>query len=96
MLGRERVVTVGNTHNVYLGYLVNLGVFGAAAYAAAAVCSLVTWVRRRADGAIYPALGAAFVCYMIQDFFGIGLCLTAPMLFVVWGLLESANTDQGA
>ena len=28
---------------------------------------------------------------MIQDFFGIGLCLTAPMLWVIWGLLETQD-----
>ena len=38
---------------------------------------------------MYPALGSAMVCYLIQDFFGMGLVLTAPMLWVVWGLLES-------
>lgn len=88
-LGRERVVTVGNAHNVYLSYLVSIGLFGALSYVAAAVCSLVTWFRRRTDGALYPALGSAFLCFMLQDFFSIGLCLTTPMLFVVWALLES-------
>ena len=90
-LGRERIVVVGNTHNVYLGYLVSFGLFGAAAYVAGAVSSLVTWFRRRLDGALFPALGSAFLCYMIQEFFSIGLCLTTPMLWVVWGLLESPD-----
>ena len=34
-------------------------------------------------------LGCGFIAYLVQDFFGLGLSLTAPMLFVVWGLLES-------
>ena len=89
-LGRDRVVSVGNAHNVYLGHLVNIGIIGAAGYVGAAVCSLITWFRRRREGPLYPALGSAFLCYMIQDFFGIGLCLTAPMAWVVWGLLESS------
>ena len=91
-LQRERTVVVGNTHNVYLGHLVTVGVFGALAYCGAAVCSLITWFRRRTDGALFPALGSAFLCYMIQDFFSIGLCLTTPMLWIVWGLLESADS----
>jgi len=88
-LGRDRVVVVGNTHNVFLGYLVSIGLFGALAYVLGAVCSLVTWFRRRREGALFPALGSAFLCYMVQEFFGIGLCLTTPMLWVVWALLES-------
>ena len=89
-LGKDRVVSVENAHNVYLGYLINWGVFALLSYLAAIVCSLVTWWQRRAEGALYPALGSAFLCYMIQDFFGLGLPLTAPLIWVIWGLLESA------
>lgn len=91
-LGRERTVAVDNAHNVYLGYLVNVGLLGALSYLAAAGCSLVTWYRRKGD-AFFAALGAGFVCYMIQDFFGIGLCVSAPLLWVIWGLLESAPLE---
>lgn len=95
-LGRDRTVAVGNAHNVYLGYLVNLGLFGALGYVGGIACSLVSWVRRREEKALFPALGAGFLCYLIQDFFGLGLCLTAPMLWVVWGLLESGCvTEKG-
>lgn len=91
---RDQTVVVTNAHNVYLGYLVNMGVLGLIPYLAAIVCSLVTWVRRRTHGPLYPALGAAFVCCLIQDFFGLGLVLTAPMLWVVWGLLETAEEPK--
>ena len=89
---RTNAVSVTNTHNVYLGYLVNMGAFAALAYLAAAGCSFGTWLRRRERGALYPALGCGILCYMIQDFFGLGLCLTAPMLYVAWGLLESTES----
>lgn len=91
---RNQTVAVTNAHNVYLGYLVNIGVLGLIPYLAGIGCSLVTWFRRRTHGAFYPALGAAFVCCLIQDFFGLGLALTAPMLWVVWGLLETAEPPE--
>ena len=93
-LGKERVVVVGNTHNVYLGYFMSIGLIGVLAYVGAAACSLVTWFRRRTSGALYPALGSAFLCFMVQDFFSIGLCLTTPMLFVLWALLESPERKE--
>lgn len=93
-LGQERRVYVDNAHNVYLGYLVDMGIFALLGYGAAAVCSLVTWFRRR-DSALFTALGGAFVCYMIQDFFGLGICLSQPLLWVVWGLLESREEPLG-
>lgn len=91
---RTNSVTVTNTHNVYLGYLVNMGIFAALSYVAAAVCSFVTWFRRREKGALYPALGCGILCFMLQDFFGLGLSLTEPMLFVAWGLLESTESME--
>lgn len=92
-LGRDRVVGVDNAHNVFLGYLVNIGVFGALSYIAAFVSSTVTWLRRR-DDALYAAIGSALLCYMIQEFFGLGIVVTEPMLFVVWGLLESTKSED--
>ena len=87
--GELRSTSVDNAHNVYLGYLVNMGVIAALGYIAAAVCSLITWLRRRDMGAVYPALGCGLLCFMVQDFFGLGLSLTEPLLFVAWGLLET-------
>ena len=91
-----RTVSVTNAHNAYLGYLVNNGIVGTLPFFAAVACGLATWFRRRKHGALYPALGAAFLCYLIQDFFCLNLCLTAPMLWVVWGLLESREDGGDA
>lgn len=89
-----RTVAVTNAHNAYLGYLINVGLLGLLPYLAAIGCTAVTWIKRRKRGAMYPALGAAFVCYLIQDFFGLSLPLTAPMLWVVWGLLETREEES--
>lgn len=90
-VGEYRNASVDNAHNVYLGHLINTGLLSALSYLGAAVCSFVTWVRRRDRGPLYPALGCGVLCCMVQDFFGLGLHITAPMLFVAWGLLESVN-----
>ena len=91
---RDSSVRVSNCHNVYLGHLVNTGILGTLPYLAAVGCSLFTWLKRRKWGALYPALGAAFFCNLIQDFFGLGLSLTEPMFWVLWGLLESGGEDR--
>ena len=89
----DRTVAVTNAHNAYLGILMNVGLLGLLPYLAAIGCSFVTWLRRRKCGAAYPALGAALVCYLIQDFFGLNRPITAPMLWVLWGLLESRTEE---
>ena len=86
---RNQTVAVTNAHNVYLGHLMNTGILGLLGYLGIIGCSAVTWFRRRRQGAMYPALGAAILCCLIQDFFGLGLSLTVPVLWVVWGLLET-------
>jgi hypothetical protein len=60
------------------------------------VCTVITWFQRRTEGAFFPALGSALVCYWIQDFFGIGLCLSAPLLWVAWGLMETPLSSPEA
>lgn len=86
---RSQTVAVTNAHNAYLGIAMNNGLLGLGCYLAAIACSCITWFRRRKRGAIFPALGSAMICYLIQDFFGLALVLTFPMLWVIWGLLES-------
>lgn len=86
--GEYYIAHVDNTHNVYLGHLIEIGLVGALAYVAAAFCAALSWLRRRDDDLV-AALGCGFIAYLVQDFFGLGLSLTAPMLFVLWGLLES-------
>ncbi len=93
---RDAASSVDNAHNVYLGCLVDMGVLGLGCYLAAIVCTLVTWVRRRKAWALYPALGAGFLCWLIQDFFGLGLSLTEPLLWLAWGLLETAEEEREA
>ncbi len=88
-----RTVAVTNAHNAYLGYLMNTGLLGLLPYLGAIVCTLVTWFKRRRLGPFYPALGTAFLCYLIQDFFGLSLPLTAPLLWLIWGLLESRSGE---
>ena len=86
--GEYYYAAVDNTHNVYFGHLIEIGIIGALAYLAAAFSAILTWIRRRDDDLI-ASFGCGFVAYLVQDFFGLGLSLTAPMLFVLWGLIES-------
>ena len=82
-----------NAHNEYLGYLADLGVPGLALYLgamAAAFCPSRRWRGRAVPW------GCALVCYWIQAFFGLGLCLTAPLLWLSWGLFLSGGRQEPA
>lgn len=88
-----RTASVTNTHNSYLGYLVDLGLPGLQLYLVLIACSAATWLRRRFDGPYYGALGCAMLCALVQDFFCLNLCLVTPMMWVLWGLLESGDAQ---
>lgn len=88
-IGDVRRTSVTNTHNAYLGYLVNHGILGLGSYLALIACSAATWLRRRFESPMYAALGAGLLCALIQDFFCVNLALVTPLMWVVWGLLET-------
>jgi O-antigen ligase len=83
---------VDNAHNEYLGYLVNLGAFGLLAYLSVIACSAAAWVRKRGD-VLATALGCALVCYWVQSFFGLGLCIVVPLVWLFMGLLNAPLED---
>lgn len=74
-----------NAHNVYLGILANTGVFSLAAYLAAMAVSLHKALKCKVPFAAPFAL--ALLCFWIQDFFGLGLFLVTPIMWILWGLL---------
>lgn len=81
---------VDNAHNAYLGYLINIGIFGTLSYILFLLSCLITWINKRKNN-YYLALGCGVLCYIIQDFFNLNTIITAPMLFIVLGLLINNN-----
>ena len=91
--GRTLSTYVDNAHNEYLGYLANIGILGLAAYLMAMAFTAAEVLKKAPECGASAALGCALVCYWVQGFFGLGLCLTAPVMWAVWGL-ALANTDE--
>ncbi len=87
--GQTMSTFVDNAHNEYLGILVNEGALGLAAYLAALVLTLIPWLRRKDVPRLLPVLGCGLAAYWVQSFFGLGLCLTAPLLWIFWGLAQT-------
>ncbi len=84
------ITYVDNAHNAYLGYLINIGLFGALSYILFLISSLITWLKKR-NNYYYLALGSGILCYIMQDFFNLNTYFTAPLLFIMLGLLISNN-----
>jgi O-antigen ligase len=81
-----------NAHNVYLGLLVNLGLPGLLLYLALMAAAAVRALRGgTAHGA---ALLCALTCAWAEGFFGLGLPLTAPLLWIFWALAGTENIKE--
>lgn len=91
--GKTLRSSVDNAHNIYLGYLVNTGLAGAAAYVSMLLCGLIHWLRRQDNGE-KTVLGLALLCSAVQGFFALGLCLSAPIFWIMLGLLLSPDGDS--
>lgn len=82
----QHIKYVDNAHNAYLGYLVNIGIFGALSYVLFLLSSLIVWIKNRKD-CFSLAIGSGILCYIIQDFLNLNTIITAPLLFIMLGLL---------
>lgn len=88
--GKTLSTYVDNAHNEYLGYLVNLGLFGLLAYLSVIFAAFRSFAKNRVDKRLLP-FGISLVCYSIQSFFSIGTCLVVPLFWIFLGLIQSAN-----
>ncbi len=92
-IGDYRYAGVDDTHNLYLGYLMDIGLLGLACYLGLIACSVLTWRKRRFDSPYAAAFGLSMTAALVQDFFCVNICIVAPMMWVVWGLLEGREAD---
>jgi len=88
--GKTFTTFVDNAHNEYLGHLVNLGVFGLACYLAILFSALYVSAKNTSNGLLL-VISVAVLCYCVQSFFGLGLCIVAPLLWIFLGLIMSVN-----
>jgi len=88
--GKTLSSSVDNTHNYYLGILVNTGLLSLVAYIAAQGISLFKAVKAVKLSEFCGALACCLLCYWVQDFFGLGLFLVSPLMWLFWGLLVSS------
>lgn len=90
--GKTLKTRVDNAHNEYLGYLMDEGAVGLAAYLTLIVLTAVLWIRRR--GTLLAAIGCGLTGYWAQSFFGLGLCLVLPVIWLIWGLMWSGEVKN--
>ena len=77
---------VDNAHSVYLGYLVNTGILGFAAYLTLLVCCARRALMLFRSSALIAAFSLAVFCGAVHACFGLGLCITEPVFFALLGL----------
>lgn len=89
--GRTLGTYVTNAHNEYLGYAMNLGWPGLALYLGMVG---VTFFRPRENGESAAWLWGA-AAYWMQAFFALGLVVSAPLLWLAWGLALAPEERSG-
>lgn len=90
--GKTLRTRVDNAHNEYLGYLMDEGALGLGAYLTLIALTLIRWIKGRKRRS--AALGCGLAGYWVQSFFGIGLCLVLPVIWLLWGLQWSDNDEK--
>lgn len=87
---------IDTAHNEYLNILVNEGALALAAYLAAFLVFLASFIKENRHNDVLAICGAAVFCYGIQAFFGMRMCLTAPFFWLCWALAVGALRNKKA
>lgn len=82
--GQTLKARVDNAHNEFLEYLVCEGIIGLMLYLLLIMITTVRAARSRETPKIILLI--ALISYWIQSFFGLGLILVLPVVFLFWGL----------
>lgn len=90
---RNRIVSVRNAHNTYLGYFMDTGILGISCYLILIGTGIFVWIKNRKDD-LCAAFGAGAVWYLIQDFFNINVVTVAPLLWISLGLLAGKLNEK--
>jgi len=94
--GKTLSTTVDNAHNEYLGILVNTGLLSLIAYLSAQFVSLFNAIKSAKLSEFCGCFACALLCYWVQAFFGLGLFLVSPIMWLFWGLLISSFRREKA
>lgn len=91
----EKAVTyrasIDTAHNEYLNILVNEGALALGAYLGALVLSFIVFLKNSPKNPGAAICGAGMLGYLIQAFFGMRMCITAPFFWLFWGLLLAST-----
>lgn len=91
--GRVLTSHVDNTHNVYLGYLVNIGLPGLMIYLSLIGATVIRVFRKNAATHVV-LLFVALSCAWVENLFGLGLSIVAPIMWLLWGLSFSEPINE--
>jgi len=91
--GKTLSTFVDNAHNVYLGTLVNTGALGLLGLLGIYAVSARNGLHQRSDP-VHTSVFLGVLRCVIQEFFGLGLCLSAPLLWIALALLNATQKIQ--
>lgn len=89
LLGEVLYSAVDNAHNEYLQILASFGILGFLPVGILIVYTVIQLTHSDKNIAV-KCLIPSLLCYMIQSFFNIGLCIVTPLACIAWGLELSA------
>jgi hypothetical protein len=86
--------TTDCVHNVYLNYLITLGVAGVASYIATVGSSILRTIKKSSHNTYALIFIGAVLCYSIQAVVNIDQPITTPLLMLFIALAESQNRQK--
>lgn len=86
--------TTDCAHNVYLNYLVTVGIAGVASFVTAIISVIFRTIKKARNNKFAIIFASAVLCYSIQAIVNIDQPITTPLLVLMLALTENQNRKQ--
>lgn len=86
--------TTDCAHNVYLNYLVTIGLLGVGSYITAIAATLIRTVKIASKNKYAVIFAGSILCYSVQAIVNIDQPITTPLFIVMLALTESQNRTE--
>ena len=87
-------MVAANAHNEWLTLLINYGIIGLAAYLGIFIAAIIKCLKNKDNSILFLGYFLCLVSYMINGIFSFQQVVTAPILFIIFGIIENKQLNE--
>ena len=82
-------MVAANAHNEWITHLINYGMIGLTAYLGIFISAIIKCLKTKNNSIVFRGFLLCIISYMINGIFSFQQVVTAPILFIIFGIVEN-------